>query len=161
MSRSTAASTARLLTVAQAAERVGTTTPKLYELVARRAIPNVRIGRAIRIAPADLDRLVSRDGEAEATAHHADHQHTSRLDSGGELEDHGRRDDSLGQRRSGTAARRPTSATVSMPERSHSPQDLSERRQPNSRETAKSDTDLHPGATRGRVDAELPRAARS
>lgn len=50
MSRSPTASTPRLLTVARAAEHLGTTTSAFYELIARRAVPSVRIGRAIRIA---------------------------------------------------------------------------------------------------------------
>jgi excisionase family DNA binding protein len=158
MSRSTAAPPPRLLTVAQAAERLDTTTSKLYELIAKRSIPGVRIGRAIRIPQDDLDRLVSSAGEVQAPRHD-DHQRTSRVDLGDELEDRNRRDDSVG-RRSGTEARRPTSATVAIPERSHSAHDPSERRQPDSRETAKSDTDLHPRATRRRVDAEHPREAR-
>jgi excisionase family DNA binding protein len=158
MSRSTTGPPPRLLTVAQTAEHLGTTTSKVYELVAKRSIPSVRFGRAIRIPQDDLDRLVSSAGEAQAPRHD-DRQRTSRVDPGDELEERSCREDSLG-RRSGTEARRPTSATVPMPERSHSAHDPSERRQPNSRETAKSDTDLHPGATRRRVDAELPLEAR-
>jgi excisionase family DNA binding protein len=159
MSRSTTAPPPRLLTVAQAAERLDATTSKLYELVAKRSIPSVRIGRAIRIPQDDLDRLVSSTGAAPATVRHDEHQRTSRVYLGDELEDRSCRDDSLG-RRSGTEARRPTSATVPMPERSHGVHDPSERGQPDSRETAKSDTDLHPRATRRRVDAESPREAR-
>jgi excisionase family DNA binding protein len=94
MSRPTAAPAPRQLTVARAAGYLGTTTSALDELVARRAIPSVRIGRAIRIAQDDLDRLVISAGEAEATAHLADHQNTSRLHSGGDPEDRSRRDDS-------------------------------------------------------------------
>jgi excisionase family DNA binding protein len=158
MSRSTAGPPPRLLTVAQAAERLDTTTSQLYELVAKRSIPSVRIGRAVRIPQDGLDRLVNSAGGAQATVRHDEHQRTSRFDAGDEHEDRSCREDSL-RRRSGTEARRPTSATVPMPERSHSAHDLSERRQPNSRETAKADTDLHPGATRQRVDTELPREA--
>jgi excisionase family DNA binding protein len=158
MSRSTAAPPPRLLTVAQAAERLDTTTSKLYELVAKRSIPSVRIGRAIRIPQDDLDRLVGSAGEAQSPRHD-DHQRTSRVDLGDELEDRSRRDDALG-RRNDTEARRPTSATVPMPERSHAAYDPSERGQPDSREPARSDTDLHPRATRRRVDAESPRGAR-
>ena len=57
MSRSTAASSPRLLTVAEAAEDLGTATSRLYALVARHAIPSVRIGRAIRILQDALDQL--------------------------------------------------------------------------------------------------------
>jgi excisionase family DNA binding protein len=159
MSRSTTAPPPRLLTVAQAAERLDTTTSRLYELVAKRSIRSVRFGRAVRILQDHLDLLVNSAGEAPATVRHDEHQRTSRVDPGDELEDRNRREDFLG-RRSGTEARRPTSATVAIPERSHSAHDASERRQPDSRETAKSDTDLHPGATRRRVDAESPREAR-
>ncbi len=80
MSRSTAAPPPRLLTVAQAAERLGTTTSKLYELAAMRSIPSVRIGRAIRIPQDDLDRLVDRAGEAKAAVCHDEHPRTSRVD---------------------------------------------------------------------------------
>jgi excisionase family DNA binding protein len=78
MSRSTAAPPPRLLTVAQAAEHLGTTPSKLYELVAKRSIPSVRIGRAIRIPQDDLDRLGARAGKAEVDAHLPEHQRKSR-----------------------------------------------------------------------------------
>jgi excisionase family DNA binding protein len=143
MSRSTTAPPPRLLTVAHAAERLNTTTSKLYELVAKRSIRSVRFGRAVRILQDHLDLLVNSAGEAPATVRHDEHQRTSRVDPGDELEDRNRREDFLG-RRSGTEARRPTSATVAIPERSHSAHDASEPRQPNSCETARSRHRLAP-----------------
>jgi excisionase family DNA binding protein len=49
MSKATPAPPPRLLTVAEAADHLDTTTSNLYEFVAKRNIPSVRIGRAIRI----------------------------------------------------------------------------------------------------------------
>lgn len=57
MSRSTTAPPPRLLTVAQAADHLGTTTSRLHELVSSHAITNVRICRAIRIPQYALDQL--------------------------------------------------------------------------------------------------------
>lgn len=56
MPRSTTALPPRLLTVAEAATYLGTTTSWLYELVARHDIPCVRIGRAVRITGDALSR---------------------------------------------------------------------------------------------------------
>jgi excisionase family DNA binding protein len=127
MSPSTTAPPPRLLTVAQAADHLGTTTSKLYELVASRALASVRIGRAIRIPQYALDQL-DRSGD---------------------------------QRRSSPSPHGSAADTVPMLERSHSAQYPGEPRQPNSREAARSVTDLHRCATRRRVDAGRPREARS
>ncbi len=133
MSPSTGAPPPRLLTVAQAAEHLDTTTSRLYELAAAHAIPSVRIGRAIRIPQDALDPPAPRPDEPEVRTSAA--ARTSHLQS--------------------------TSDAVPMPERHHREQQASEPRQPNSREAPSAATDLHPRATRRRVDAESPRQARS
>jgi excisionase family DNA binding protein len=65
MSPSTPAPLPRLLTVAQAADHLDSTTSKLHELVAPHALPSVRIGRAIRIPRDAVSRLASRPARAE------------------------------------------------------------------------------------------------
>lgn len=50
----------RLITIVQAAEIIGLSRSKLYELLASRELPSVRIGRARRIDLADLDRFIAR-----------------------------------------------------------------------------------------------------
>lgn len=68
----------RLLTIVQAAEIVGLSRSKLYELLASRELPSVRIGRARRIDLVDLERFIARhrvprrtdvDAGGEAAAH--------------------------------------------------------------------------------------------
>jgi excisionase family DNA binding protein len=49
----------RLLTVPQAAEHLGVSRSKLYELIAAGEITTVRVGRARRIAPADLASFIA------------------------------------------------------------------------------------------------------
>jgi excisionase family DNA binding protein len=68
MSRAIAAPLPRLLTVAQAADHLDSTTSKLYELVARHALPSVRIGRVIRIPRDAVSPLASRPARAETEA---------------------------------------------------------------------------------------------
>jgi excisionase family DNA binding protein len=63
MSPSTPAAPTRLLSVAQAAERLSTTASALYELVASQVIASVRIGRTIRIPEAALHRLQNEPAE--------------------------------------------------------------------------------------------------
>lgn len=48
----------RLITIVQAAEIVGLSRSKLYELLASRQLPSVRIGRARRIDLRDLERFI-------------------------------------------------------------------------------------------------------
>jgi excisionase family DNA binding protein len=48
----------RLLTIAQAAERLGLSRSKLYELIAAGEISTVRIGRSRRIIPDDLASFI-------------------------------------------------------------------------------------------------------
>ena len=48
----------RLITISQAAEIVGLSRSKLYELLASRQLSSVRIGRARRIDLADLERFI-------------------------------------------------------------------------------------------------------
>lgn len=50
----------RLITIAAAAERLELSRSKLYELIADGEVPTVRIGRARRIALADLRAFVAR-----------------------------------------------------------------------------------------------------
>ena len=49
----------RLLTVREAAERLAVSTATVYALCDRGELPHVRIGNAIRIAPADLAAYVA------------------------------------------------------------------------------------------------------
>jgi excisionase family DNA binding protein len=138
MSPSTPAPPTRLLPVAQAAEQLSTTASTLYELAASHAVPSVRIGRAIRIPAAALHRLQNEPAEYLAQP------------------------DRAADRRSiSTAQQRPTSDVGPMPDHRHGEQQASEPRQPNSCETRDPDTDLHPRATRRRVDAKRPREAQS
>lgn len=48
----------RLITTVQAAEIIGLSRSKLYELLASRELPSVRIGRARRIDLQDLERFI-------------------------------------------------------------------------------------------------------
>lgn len=48
----------RLITIVEAAEIIGPSRSKLYELLAARELPSVRIGRARRIDLADLERFI-------------------------------------------------------------------------------------------------------
>lgn len=50
----------RLITIAAAADRLDLSRSKLYELIAEGELPTVRIGRARRIALADLRAFVDR-----------------------------------------------------------------------------------------------------
>jgi excisionase family DNA binding protein len=57
----------RLLTVDEAAERLGTSTRFIRRLIAERRIAYVRVGRHVRIAEADLASFVAA-GRVEASA---------------------------------------------------------------------------------------------
>jgi excisionase family DNA binding protein len=57
----------RLLTVGQAAERLGTSVRFVRRLVAERRIAYVKVGRHVRICEADLARFVAA-GRVEASA---------------------------------------------------------------------------------------------
>jgi excisionase family DNA binding protein len=57
----------RLLTVEEAADRLGTSVRFIRRLIAERRIAYVRIGRHVRIAEADLASLVAA-GRVEASA---------------------------------------------------------------------------------------------
>ena len=50
----------RLVTIPAAAQLLGVSRSKLYELLGEGALPTVRIGRSRRIAIADLDAFVQR-----------------------------------------------------------------------------------------------------
>jgi len=52
-------STAGLLTIEQAAERINMSVRYVRRLVAERRIAFHKLGRSVRIAPADLDELVA------------------------------------------------------------------------------------------------------
>jgi len=47
-----------LLSVRYVAARLGVSTATVYKLVARGALPHVRVSNAIRVRPADLDTFV-------------------------------------------------------------------------------------------------------
>jgi excisionase family DNA binding protein len=47
-----------LLTLSEAATRLGTTERHLRDLWSRREIPAIKIGRLIRFDPADLDKYI-------------------------------------------------------------------------------------------------------
>jgi excisionase family DNA binding protein len=57
----------KLLTVEEAAERLGTSVRFLRRLIAERRIAFVRVGRHVRIDPADLDAFIAA-GRVEANA---------------------------------------------------------------------------------------------
>ena len=57
----------RLLTVEEAADRLGTSVRFIRRLIAERRIAYVRVGRHVRIAEADLASFVAA-GRVEATA---------------------------------------------------------------------------------------------
>jgi excisionase family DNA binding protein len=57
----------KLLTVEEAAERLGTSTRFVRRLVAERRIAYVKLGRHVRIAPHDLDAFI-RAGRVEVGA---------------------------------------------------------------------------------------------
>ena len=57
----------RLLTVEEAADRLGTSVRFIRRLIAERRIAYVRVGRHVRIAEADLASLVAA-GRVEASA---------------------------------------------------------------------------------------------
>jgi excisionase family DNA binding protein len=57
---------ARLLTVGQAAEYLGTTAASLYSKIWRREIPFVKLGRSVRFDIRELDRLIE---EAKVKPH--------------------------------------------------------------------------------------------
>jgi len=52
--------TFQLVTVTEAADALGLSRSKVYELLAAGELPSVRIGRTRRIAVADLERFVER-----------------------------------------------------------------------------------------------------
>lgn len=158
MSKATPAPPPHLLTVAEAADHLDTTTSNLYELAAKRTIPSVRIGRAIRIPQEGLDRLAA-DVCHDPTAHQAD-QRTShqRSDPSAQLD---QTQHAPHQLSSSPTLQRPASDPDPMPERQHSEHQPSEPPHPNSCEATNPATDLHPRATRPRVDAASPREALS
>ena len=57
----------QLLTVEEAAERLGTSVRFLRRLIAERRIAFVRVGRHVRIDPADLEAFIA-TGRVEANA---------------------------------------------------------------------------------------------
>ena len=57
----------KLLTVEEAAERLGTSVRFLRRLIGERRIAFVRVGRHVRIDPADLDTFIAA-GRVEANA---------------------------------------------------------------------------------------------
>jgi excisionase family DNA binding protein len=57
----------KLLTVEEAAERLGTSVRFLRRLIAERRIAFVRVGRHVRIDPADLEAFIAA-GRVEANA---------------------------------------------------------------------------------------------
>jgi excisionase family DNA binding protein len=57
----------KLLTVEEAAERLGTSVRFLRRLIGERRIAFVRVGRHVRIDPADLDAFIAA-GRVEANA---------------------------------------------------------------------------------------------
>ena len=57
----------RLLTLAEAAERLGTSVRFIRRLIAERRIAFVKVGRHVRIDPADLEAFVAA-GRVEANA---------------------------------------------------------------------------------------------
>lgn len=65
----------RLITIVEAAQIIGLSRSKLYELLASRELPSVRIGRARRIDIADLERFIDvhripgRIGRSELLSH--------------------------------------------------------------------------------------------
>lgn len=159
LSPSTRAPLPRLVTVTQAADHLDSTTSKLYELVARHALPSVRIGRAIRIP-----------GTPPATSRPGPPEPRPRFAPSTSLVPTGSRATPASSLNSTTlliaSARvpphpRPTSDAVPMPDRRHREQQASDPRQPNSCETRNPDTDLHPRATCRRVDTDRTREARS
>jgi excisionase family DNA binding protein len=54
-----------LLTIAEVAERLGTTTRFIRRLVAERRIPYVKLGKFVRISLGDLDEFIAA-GRVEA-----------------------------------------------------------------------------------------------
>jgi excisionase family DNA binding protein len=56
-----------LLNVEQAAERLGTSTRFIRRLIAERRIPFTKLGKHVRIDPADLDAFIAA-GRVEANA---------------------------------------------------------------------------------------------
>jgi excisionase family DNA binding protein len=58
--RRRSARTEALLSIGDVAERVGVCRATVYRMVWRGDIPHIRVGAAIRIHPADLDRLLAR-----------------------------------------------------------------------------------------------------
>ncbi|TVR22635.1 MAG: DNA-binding protein [Nitriliruptor sp.] len=159
MPRSTIPPPPRLLTVAEAAGYLGTTTSLLYELVASHDIPSVRIGRAIRIPGDALNRLASRNTQGETEVCASDLARTDRLAS--DSREHLARSDHADRPISSPPYRRPTFDAVRIADRCHCGRQTSGHPRPNSREAPSPDTDLHPRATGPRVDAECREEARS
>jgi excisionase family DNA binding protein len=159
MAPSTPAPLPRLRSVAQAADHLDSTTSKLHELVARHALPSVRIGRAIRIPRDAVSRLASRPARAETEVRPFNLARTDRLES--DPRELARLDHAADRISNGAPHRRLTSDAGPKAARCHREQQTSEPRQPDSREAANPDTDLHPCATGRRVDAESTREARS
>jgi len=131
----------------------------LYELVASHAIPSVRIGRAIRIPGDAINRLASRNTQGETKVCASDLARKDRLAS--DSREHLARSDHADRPISSPPYRRPTSDTVRIVDRCHPGQQTSEHLRPNSREAPSPGTDLHPGATGPRVDAQSSAEART
>jgi excisionase family DNA binding protein len=60
--------TAKLLTVAEAAEVLRVKPSRLYALLRARTIPSVRIGRQVRVSSETLDAFIARGGATLTTA---------------------------------------------------------------------------------------------
>lgn len=56
----------RLLTAAEAAQRLGVSRWRLYELAREEIVPVVRLGRSIRVDPGALERLIENGGTADS-----------------------------------------------------------------------------------------------
>jgi len=161
MPPSTIAPPPRLLTAAQAAACLGTTTSKLYELVARHAIPSVRIGRAIRSPRTpSTDSRPGPPRPSPRCVRSTNLTRTSRF-LREPREQLAQADHAPDRISSSPPHRLPTSDAVPMAERCHRERQTSEHPQPNSREAPSPDTELHPRATGPRIDAESPEEARS
>ena len=63
-----ATTTIQLLTVVEAAQHLGISRSKVYELLADGQLPSVRIGRTRRIATSALEEFVARCSETGTSA---------------------------------------------------------------------------------------------
>ena len=57
----------KLLTIPEVAELLSVSTPRAYELARRGIIPSVRLGRQVRVHPAELDRWISEGGDSSSS----------------------------------------------------------------------------------------------